>query len=133
MERKEPYATEEEFNKRVVHYSDVPLMELAPGINVHFVSAEKLSIFFSIMEPNSQVPIHQHEAEQFLVVAEGACELTADGKLYHLEKGDVFTVPSNMLHGAYVSEKGCQTIEAFAPPRYDYEEKLEALKKSLGK
>ena len=131
MERKEPYATQEEFNKRVVRYRDVPLMDLAPGIKMHFVSAEKLSIFFSIMEPNSQVPIHQHEAEQIMVIADGACDATADGKLYHLEKGDVFIVPSNSVHGAYVSEKGCRTIEVFAPPRHDLVEKLEALKKSL--
>jgi len=131
MERKEPYATQEEFNKRVIRYRDVPPIDLAPGIKCHLVSAEKLSIFFPIMEPNTQVPIHQHEAEQIMVVVDGACDLTADGKLYHLEEGDVFIVPSNSVHGAYVSEKGCRTIEAFAPPRYDYVEKLEALKKSL--
>ncbi len=131
MKRKEPYATQEEFNKRVVRYRDVPLMDLAPGIKMHFVSAEKLSIFFSIMEPNSQVPIHQHEAEQIMVIVDGACDLIADGKLYHLEKGDVFIVPSNSVHGAYVSEKGCRTIEAFSPPRHDYVAKLEALKRGL--
>ena len=128
MERKEPYATQEEFNKRVVRYRDVPLIDLAPGIKCHLVSAEKLSIFFSIMEPNSQVPIHQHEAEQIMVIADGACELTTDGKLYHLEKGDVFIVPSNLEHGAYVSEKGCRTIEAFSPPRQDLVAKLEGVR-----
>ena len=131
MERKEPYATQEEIDKHVVRYRDVPPIDLAPGIKCHLVSAEKLSIFFSIMEPNSQVPVHQHEAEQIMVIAEGACDLTADGKLYHLEKGDVFVVPSNSVHGAYVSEKGYRTIEAFSPPRHDLAEKLETLKKSL--
>ncbi len=31
MDRKEPYATEEEYNQRVIHYRDVPLIELGPG------------------------------------------------------------------------------------------------------
>ena len=131
MERKEPYATQEEFDKQIIRYRDVPPIDLAPGIKCHLVSAEKLSIFFSMMEPNSQVPIHQHEAEQIMVIAEGSCDAIADGKLYQLEKGDVLIVPSNAEHGVYVSEKGCQTIEAFSPPRHDLVEKLEAQKKNL--
>ena len=131
MERKEPYATQEEFNKRVVRYRDVPLIEVAPGIKFHLVSAERLSVLFATMEPNAQVPIHHHEAEQIMIIVDGACDQIADGKLYHLEKGDVFIVPSNSEHGTYVSEKGCQTIEAFSPPRHDYVAKLEALKRGL--
>ncbi len=131
MERKEPYATQEEFNKRVVRYRDVPLIELGPGIKLHLVSAERLSTIFVTMEPNAQIPIHHHEAEQIMVIVDGACDQIADGKLYHLEKGDVFVAPSNSEHGTYVSEKGCQTIEAFSPPRQDFVAKLKAVRKGL--
>ncbi len=130
MDRKEPYATQQEFSEHVVRYRDVPVIDLAPVIKFHLVSAEKLSIFFSIMDPNSQVPLHRHPAEQIMLIADGACDLIADGKLYHLEQGDVFIVPSNVEHGVYVSERGCHTIEAFAPPRDDLVAKLEELKKS---
>ena len=131
MERKEPYATQAEFNKRVVLYRDVPLIEVAPGIKFHLVSAERLSVLFATMEPNAHVPIHHHEAEQIMIIVDGACDQIADGKLYHLEKGNVFIAPSNSEHGTYVSERGCQTIEAFSPPRHDYVAKLEAIKRSL--
>jgi len=40
MERKEPYASQEEFNKRVVHYPDVPPVELWPGVSSHLVSTK---------------------------------------------------------------------------------------------
>ncbi len=131
MERKEPYATQEEFNKRIVRYRDVPFIELAAGVKSHIVSAEKVTVSFVTMEPNAQVPIHHHEAEQIMIIADGACDQIADGKLYHLEKGDVFIVPSNSEHGTYVSEKGCQTIEVFSPPRHDFVAKLEAVRKGL--
>ena len=131
MERKEPYATQEEFNRRVVRYQDVPLIELAPGLNSHIVSAEKITVSFVTTEPNCHLPIHRHESEQITIVLDGAADFILDGKLYPLEKGDVFIIPSNSVHGAYVSEKGCRTIEVFAPPRHDLVEKLEALKKSL--
>jgi hypothetical protein len=38
-----------------------------------------------------------------------------------------------MEHGTYASERGCRTIEFFAPIRQDYMEKLAAVKKKLGK
>ncbi len=131
MERKEPYATQEEFNKCIVRYHDVPLIELSPGIKLHLVSTERLSVVFATMEPNAQVPIHHHEGEQITIIVDGTCDQIVDGKLYHLEKGDVFIAPSNSEHGTYVSEKGCQTIEAFSPPRHDYVAKLEELKRGL--
>ena len=132
MEREEPYATQEEFNRRIVHYQDVPVIEGFPGAKSHLVSAERLSVLFVTMEPNAQVPIHHHEAEQIMIVVDGACDQIADGKLYHLEKGDVFIAPSNSEHGLYVSEKGCQTIEAFSPPRQDLVARLKAVKDKLG-
>ncbi len=129
--KKEPYVTRKEFDKRVIRYREVPPFEVAPGVKVNLVSAEKLSIIFSSMEPNATVPLHRHEAEQIMIVVDGAGDQIADGKLYHLEKGDVFIAPSNLEHGTYVSGQGLKTIEAFSPPRHDYVARLEALKKGL--
>ncbi len=131
MERKEPYATQEEFNRRVVRYQDVPLIDLVPGIKSHIVSAEKVMVSFVIMEPNSYLPPHHHQSEQITVVIDGATDFIVDGKLYHLEKGDVAVIPSNIEHGAYVSDRGCRIIDVFSPPRQDLVAKLEALKKGL--
>ena len=40
MAEKEPYATTEEYKKRVIHYPDVPLTELAPGQMSYLVFGE---------------------------------------------------------------------------------------------
>ena len=133
MEKKEPYATQEEFNRRVIHYPDVPLADLVPGIKAHIISAERMTAIFSIMEPNAQAPLHRHEPEQIMIIVDGACDQRADGRLYQLEKGDVFIAPPNLEHGTYVSDKGCRVIEIFSPVRPEYVAKLEAVKKSLGK
>jgi len=132
MEKKEPYANQEEYKKRVIHDRDIPALKLFPNINVktYLVSAEKLTVLFNFWTPNVQVPVHKHESEQILIVTDGACDAIVEGKLYHLEKGDVLILPSNIEHGVYASDKSMQTIEVFSPPRYDYVEKLEALKKS---
>jgi len=129
--RKEPYATQEEFNKRVIRYRDVPILEVAPGIKVQPISAEKVMVVFATMEPNAQVPLHHHEGEQITMVMDGAVEYMVEGKIYPLKEGDVAIIPPGIEHGAYVSDRGCRTIEAFSPPRWDYVAKLEALKKGL--
>jgi len=134
MERKEPHANQAEFNKRVVRYRSVPLIELcAEGIKSHIVSAEKITVSFINAEPDSCVPVHHHESEQITIITTGDCDFIVDGKLYHLEEGDVIIVPSDIKHAAYFSDKGGQTIDIFSPPRQDFVEKLEAVKKSLKK
>ena len=133
MERKEPYATQEEFNKLVIRYRDIPPVELVPNIKAHILSSKRMTAIFTVMPPNSMVPKHQHEHEQIMVIAEGECDQIADGKLYHLKEGDVIICASNQEHGTYVSDKGCHTIEFFAPVRQEYMAKLEAVKKKMGK
>lgn len=133
MERKEPYANQEEFNRRVAFCRDIPLIEIKPGVKSHIISAEKITVSFVEGEPNAFVPIHHHESEQITIVTNGACDFIVDGKLYHLEEGDTIILPSNAEHGAYLLDKGCHLTEVFSPPRQDYMAKLEAVKKSLEK
>ena len=47
MERKEPYATQEEFNQRVIRYRDIPAIEARPGSRSHIISTERITISFA--------------------------------------------------------------------------------------
>lgn len=129
MERKEPYATQEEYNRSITHYRNVTLIDLVPGIQSHIVSADRIMLSFLTAQPNSVMHNHHHEAEQLMVVLDGALDLVIEGKLHHMEKGDVVILPSNVEHGAYVSDKGCTVIDIFSPPRQDFIAKLEEVKK----
>ncbi|GAI93578.1 unnamed protein product [marine sediment metagenome] len=115
MGRKEPYASQEEFRKRVIHYPDVPLVELVPGAKSHIVSAEKITLSFITMEPNSYFATHRHESEQMMIVVDGECDEIVEGRLYHIKKGDVILLPSNIEHGAYIYDKDCRAIDVFSP------------------
>ena len=130
MERKESYATQEEYKKRVIHYRDVPPIEPAPGAKSHIVSAERIMVSFLIFDPDIFIPVHHHENEQIMTVTDGACDVITGGKLYRLEKGDVIIFPPNMEHGGYISDSGCRAIDIFSPPRKDFAAKLEEMKKS---
>ena len=130
MERKEPYATQEDYSKYVIRYTDVPTIGLAPGIKAHIISADRITLSFANCEPNAQLPPHRHENEQMLIVMDGAVDFLIEGKQYHLEKGDVAVLPSNTEHGAYFTDRGAHVIDVFSPPRQDFVAKLEEVKKS---
>ena len=131
MERKEPYATQEEFNQRVIPYRDIPPIELIPNIKAHILSSERMAVLYITLAPNSVGPLHRHEPEEIMIVVEGECDQVVEGKLYHLKEGDVIISPSNVEHGTYVSERGLRVIEVFAPSRPEYTARVEEAKRSL--
>ncbi len=134
MEKKEPLATQEEYEKTITHYADIPPVELVPGqVRAHLLSGERATAMFATFEPNAIGPMHKHEHEQIMIIADGEGELVTGGKRYPVKKGDVAVFASNQEHGTYVSDKGLKTIEIFIPVRQEYMDKLEAVKKSLEK
>jgi len=130
MERKEPYATKEEYSKYVVHYPDVPPFELKSGTKCHIVSTERTTLNFASLEPNITFPVNQHEPEELMIVADGAADIVIEGKLYSVKKGDVIIFPPNIEHGVYTSNEGCTLIGVFSPRKQDLVDKLEEAKKS---
>ena len=130
MERKEPYATQEEFNQWIVRYADIPLAQLVPGSNSHILATEKITVSFLTMNPGIYFELHHHEAEQVMIVLDGAIDEIIEGKLYPVKEGDVIVLPSNTEHGGYVSGQGCTVIDIFSPPRQDFIAKVEEVKKS---
>ncbi len=130
MEKKEPYASQEEYSKYVTRYPEVPAIELAPGITARIISHDKITISLASAEPNAQLPPHRHENEQMLVVMDGAVDFIIEGKQYRVEKDDVIVLPSNTEHGAYFTDKGAFVIDVFSPPRQDFVARLAELKKS---
>ena len=124
MSPKEPRASQEEQDQRIIHYRDVTPVELIPGIKGHIVSAERLMINVLTAQPHSVMPNHRHENEQMMIVLDGEADIAVDGKLYHMEKGDVVIFPSNVDHAAHISDKGFSVIDIFSPPRQDFLEKM---------
>ncbi len=71
-------------------------------------------------QPNSTVPAHSHPHEQPGVVVEGKLELTIGNESRVCRKGDAFTLPGNIKHGAVSVDTATTVIDTFSPPREDY-------------
>jgi gluconolactonase len=102
------------------------LTELAPGAYSRLISGKNMQLSFITMEPNSVFPHHIHPEEQMMFGLRGACnEILLDGE-QPMNPGDVVRIPANMVHGAKISDLGCDALDIFWPARADYLEKEKA-------
>ena len=91
-----------------------------PGIVMQTVTGEKLMANWVTIEPNREVPRHQHPHEQLGIMLEGELELTLGDETRLLRPGDAYTIPPNLPHGARTHDAGCVVLDIFTPPRDDY-------------
>jgi quercetin dioxygenase-like cupin family protein len=117
---KEPAATSEEFKSHVLHYPDLPPVELVKGSNSRLVAGEQSMISFLKMDKHSYFAPHRHKQEQIMIVLDGYCDEIIEGKLYRVKKGDVIILPPNIEHGAYIGDEDVQVIDVFGDVRSDY-------------
>jgi len=117
---KEPVATAEEFKSHVIHYPDLPPVELVKGSNSRLVTGEQSMISFLKMDAHSYFAPHHHTQEQIMIVLDGSCDEIIEGKLYKVSKGDVVVLPPNIVHGAYIGNEDVQVIDVFGEVRSDY-------------
>ena len=117
---KEPVATADEFKSHVIHYPDLPPVELVKGSNSRLIAGEQSMISFLKMDKNSYFAPHTHKQEQIMIVLDGYCDEIIDGKIYRVQKGDVIILPSNIVHGAYIYDQDVQVIDVFGDVRADY-------------
>ena len=76
------------------------------------------------LAPNAVVSEHRHENEQLGFILQGSMTFTIGGEKRELRAGDTYVIPSNTRHDALAGPDGCTAVDAFTPPRADWE-KLE--------
>lgn len=111
---------------KVYDIYDLQYTELTKGAFSKLVIAKNMQVSFLSMAPNSMFERHIHPEEQTMFILRGGCnEILPDGE-QPMNKADVVFIPGNMVHGANVSDLGCDVIDIFWPSRTDYAEKEKA-------
>ena len=80
---------------------------------------ESLMLVRVAFEKGGVGTVHQHYHVQITHVESGSFEVEIDGTKKVLNAGDVFYIPSNVLHGAVCLERGV-LIDVFSPMREDF-------------
>jgi quercetin dioxygenase-like cupin family protein len=117
-------ASIEEKKKYTRPYEEIPITELVPGSLSHIVSGKNAQISFLVMKAHSVFELHSHPEEQIMIVVDGSCDEIIENKIYHVVKGDVIHLPSNIKHGAFIKDEDCKAIDIFCPVRSDYKKKF---------
>ncbi len=91
-----------------------------PGVTIRSMTGDRLMFIFVRIDPNAEVPHHQHLNEQVGTVIEGTMSITIGGETRTVTVGDAYHIPPNVPHGVKADEHGCLVIDVFSPPRDDY-------------
>ena len=105
------------------HFNDIDLIEwqqMAEGVRRKIMTYdEKIMLVRVEFEAGGIGAVHQHYHVQVSNVESGVFEIEIDGVKKILKAGDVFHVPSNLIHGALCLEAGV-LIDVFTPMREDF-------------
>ncbi len=93
--------------------------ELYPGFSARLVHTEDVTITYVDIDQGAELPEHKHVHAQVTSLLAGECEMTVGNETRKMKAGDVFVIPSNVLHSlkAYTA---CKVVDVFTPPREDY-------------
>jgi len=93
--------------------ADIPI----PGLTSRLIQAGDQQFVFMAFAEDAVIPVHSHNA-QWGVVLDGEIELTINGKIKHLKKGDSYFIEKGVPHSARISE-GYKDLTLFdQPDRY---------------
>jgi quercetin dioxygenase-like cupin family protein len=108
------------FEKTLVEDNDLPWEIVDDKIQRKIMSyTDELMLVKVAFKQGGIGAIHQHAHLQISYVASGAFEITIGDESKILRDGDVYFVPSNILHGAVCLENGV-LIDVFNPMREDF-------------
>jgi quercetin dioxygenase-like cupin family protein len=104
----------------LIEDKEVEWLDLGGGIKRKVMAYDNQMMVVKVaFEAGGIGAIHSHPHTQASYVASGKFDITIDGKTQTLKGGDVYFVPSDLVHGAVCLEAG-ELIDVFHPLREDF-------------
>jgi quercetin dioxygenase-like cupin family protein len=102
------------------HLSSVAPHLIWDGVVGRTVEAERATLALVEVAPNSVVPEHAHENEQFGMLISGSLRFRIGDEESELEPGGTWVIPPNAPHRVETGPQGAVLVECFAPARADW-------------
>ena len=90
-----------------------------PKMTRRLIWGDRLMASLLEFKAGAVVPSHQHENEQLTYCVSGTMHFTFLDRKIILRGGEVLLIPSNVPHGAEMSEDTVE-MDFFSPPRQDW-------------
>lgn len=98
----------------------LPAKEIFGGaIRGHYAHLDRLTVGEIELDPDTNVPLHQHPHEQVTYVMAGRFEFTVGDETAVLEPGMAAIIPGGVMHGGKTLT-ACRVLDVFSPAREDY-------------
>ena len=79
--------------------------------------SEAVTVLINRFAQGESVPEHIHDVEEVLVVTDGECVVTIDGRSYAVREGDAVIVKPGATHSiAHRSEESCTIVAVLGSP-----------------
>lgn len=100
--------------------SDVEWENVAPGLSRQIMGYDgKIMLVKAKFEEGAVGVMHKHYHSQVTYVESGEFEMTIDGVVKTLKRGDSFYVLPHLMHGCVCTKPGI-LIDVFSPAREDF-------------
>lgn len=97
-------------------------LQVFDGVAARVVHGEQASLAVVELEPGAVVPEHRHGNDQLGVLLRGSVTYRIGEEERVLEPGAVWSILGDVPHRVTAGPEGAILVEAFAPPRFDWNE-----------
>ena len=97
----------------------IAVRDIFKGIRGRYWHGDRMTAGDVLLDPETDIPIHQHPHEQLTYLLEGRMEFVVGDEKHLMEPGDIAIIPGGVLHGGRTITR-CRVIDTFAPARDDY-------------
>jgi quercetin dioxygenase-like cupin family protein len=94
--------------------------EIFPGVHIFTCAGERMMLSLVEFEPHSVVEPHSHPHEQMGMLLEGELTFTIGGQTQTLRPGEMWRIPSHVVHSAVAGDAPVKALDVFHPVREDY-------------
>jgi quercetin dioxygenase-like cupin family protein len=91
-----------------------------PGVEILTNAGKNLMLSIVRLEPRSVVSEHSHPHEQMGILLEGRLEFTIGNVTRLIGPGDMWRIPSGVLHSVRALDAPALALDVFHPIREDY-------------
>lgn len=99
---------------------DLKPKEPVKGISVSSAYLDDAMLTYMEFELGSVIPKHKHLHEQITLILERGMDMAVGGAKKTVIKGNIVSIPSNVVHSAQILDEFTVAVDAWSPAREDY-------------
>lgn len=106
--------------------NEIPEEHVTSLFSRRFFTGENITLAFLTLRKGCEVPLHQHDSEQFSYCISGSLHFKIGGEEVILRAGELVEIPSNVPHEAVAATEDFTGFDVFSPIRADWRDGTDA-------